>query len=104
MEPAPSPPASSTPPPRHRPPWLTSLVLVLVPAAGLVLAVWMTVAWLNGTTAGLRALLRAAAWAVPSLRANDVEGSLREGFTIGHMVVDEPRWSVDATQLTVTPE
>ena len=104
MEPAPTPPATPAPPPRHRPPWLTSFALVLVPAAALVAAGWLTLAWLNATTAGLRTLLWAAAWGVPSLSASSVEGSLRDGFTIGRLAINEPRWGMDASEVNIRPE
>jgi translocation and assembly module TamB len=100
-QPQPSPPPA---PARHRPPWLTSLLLVLLPAVAIVAAAWLTVAWLSGTAAGLRTLLWAATWAVPSLQASGVSGSLRDGFTLDRLLIDEPRWSVDASHLTVTPE
>jgi translocation and assembly module TamB len=105
MADAQSAPATPPPaPPRRRPPWLTSLTLILVPAAALVAALWLAVAWLNGTAAGLRTLLWAASLAVPSLHASGISGSLDEGFTLERLVIDEPRWSVDATHLTVTAE
>ncbi|MGZ9031615.1 MAG: hypothetical protein ACXW2G_09585, partial [Burkholderiaceae bacterium] len=100
----PQPTTPSTAPARHRPPWLTSLLLVLVPAAAIVAAAWLGVAWLSGTAAGLRTVLWAAAWAVPSLQATGVSGSLRDGFTLDRLVIDEPRWSVDVSNLIVTPE
>lgn len=99
--PAPAPPPGA---PRRRPPWLTSLLAVLVPAAALVAAGWLALGWLTGTTPGLRTLLWAATWGVPSLQATGVSGSLREGFTLERVTVDEPRWSFDASGLTVTPE
>ncbi|HET9025100.1 MAG TPA: translocation/assembly module TamB domain-containing protein [Burkholderiaceae bacterium] len=98
-------PASPPPaPPGHRPPWLTSLVLVLVPATALVITVWLGIAWLSGTSAGLRTLLWGATWAIPSLQASGVSGSLQDGFTLERLVIDEPRWSFDAANVTVTPE
>src|SRR5512137_1072509 len=107
MSMADSPPPPVTPPPapaRHRPPWLTSLLLVLVPAALIVASTWAAAAWLTGTAAGLRAVLWAASWTVPSLQASGVSGSLRDGFTLDRLVIDEPRWSVDLEQFSVTPE
>ena len=99
-DPAARPPA----PPGHRPPWLTSLLLVLLPAAALLMAIWLGIAWLSGTSAGLRTLLWGAAWAIPSLQASGVSGSLQDGFTLERLVIDEPRWSFDAANVTVTPE
>ncbi|MGB2817011.1 MAG: translocation/assembly module TamB domain-containing protein [Burkholderiaceae bacterium] len=90
-------------PARHRPPWLTSLLLVLVPAAVLVAGAGIALVWLGSTSSGLGALLRATAWVVPSLQASGVSGSLRHGFTLDHLVIAEPRWSLDAANVTVTP-
>ena len=94
---------AAPPPSGQRPPWLTSLILVLLPAVALVVVAWWALAWVNGTTAGLRVLLSAAAWAVPSLQATGVSGSLKDGFTLERLVITEPRWSLDAVSLTVTP-
>ena len=77
---------------------------MLVPAALLVLAVWIGAGWLSGTSTGLRTLLWGAAWAIPSLHASGVSGSLKDGFTIERLVVDEPKWSLDAVNVSVTPE
>src|SRR5512137_558480 len=107
MSMASNPPPPVTPPPApacHRPPWLTSLLLVLVPAAVIVAGAWATAAWLTGTATGLRAVLWAASWTVPSLQATGVYGSLRGGLTLERLVLDEPRWSVDLEQFSVTPE
>jgi len=101
----PPPPAAPAPaPPRRRPPWLTSIVVVLVPAAAVLAAIGLLAVWLGTTTPGLRALLWAGTWAVPSLQATGADGSLREGFTLERIAVDEPGFAVMATNLVVTPE
>jgi translocation and assembly module TamB len=104
MADTPPPPAARPPaPPRRRPPWLTSLVVVLVPAAAVVAAIALLVVWLGTTAPGLRALLWAATWAVPSLRATGVDGSLHDGFTLERIAVDEPGFALVATTVVVKP-
>ncbi len=107
MDRAPPPAAPSAPPPgpdRRRAPWLSSIALVLMPAAILVALLWGVVVWLNGTTAGLRTLLVAATWALPSLQAAGAEGSLKDGFTLERLDIDEPGWSLAATNVRVKAE
>ena len=104
MADTPPPPAAPPPaPPRRRPPWLTSIVVVVVPAAAVVAAIGLLVAWLGTTAPGLRALLWAGTWAVPSLQATGVRGSLHEGFTLERIAVDEPGFALAATSVVVNP-
>lgn len=94
---------SSGSPARRRPPWVTSVLLVFVPALVLVALVWTGANWLTGTSGGLRALLTMARWVVPSLSVSGVEGSLQGGFTIERLAIDEPRWSLEAKRVELTP-
>ena len=99
------PPPAARPPstPRRRPPWLTSIVVVLVPAAAVVAAIGLLAVWLGTTAPGLRALLWAGSWAVPSLQVTGVRGSLYEGFTLERLAVDEPGFALVATSVVVNP-
>ena len=75
----------------------------MLPALAVLVLAWSAAGWLTGTTLGLRTLLAAASWAVPSLTTGGVSGSLDEGFTLERMTIDEPGWSVTATQVVVVP-
>ena len=99
------PPPAARPPstPHRRPPWLTSIVVVLVPAAAVVAAIGLLAVWLGTTAPGLRALLWAGTWAVPTLQATGVRGSLYEGFTLERLAVDEPGFALVATNVVVNP-
>jgi len=99
------PPSAARPPatPHRRPPWLTSIAVVLVPAAAVVAAIGLLAVWLGTTAPGLRALLWAGTWAVPSLHATGVRGSLHDGFTFERIVVDEPGFALEATDVVVNP-
>jgi translocation and assembly module TamB len=100
----PPPPAASPPAaPHRRPPWLTSILVVLVPAAAAVTAVGLLAVWLGTTASGLRALLWAGTWAVPTLQATGVRGSLHDGFTLERLEVDEPGFALVATNVVVNP-
>jgi translocation and assembly module TamB len=104
MADSPPPPAARPPStPHRRPPWLTSIVVVLVPAAAIVAVTGLLAFWLGTTAPGLRALLWAGAWAVPSLQATGVRGSLVEGFTLERIMVDEPGFALVATDVVVNP-
>ncbi len=43
------------------------------------------------------------AWAVPSLQATGVRGSLHDGFTLERLAVDEPGFALVATNVVVNP-
>lgn len=102
--PAPAPQGKTPPPaPRRRPPWLGSLTLVLIPAALLVAALAGAVWWMSSTSNGLRTLLWSARWVVPSLSAEGVTGSVRSGFAIERLTIDEARWTMTATGVTLVP-
>ena len=88
----------------RRPPWLRSVLLVVVPALLLVGFLAAGSGWLIGTSAGLRVLLTVASWAMPSLSTRGVEGTLTGGFTIERLRLDEPRWALEAMQVVVTPQ
>jgi hypothetical protein len=105
MADTPPPPAAEPPaPPRRRAPWLASIAVVVVPAAALVAAIGLLIVWLGTTTTGLRTLLWAGTWAVPSLQATGVKGSLHGGFALETLAVDEPGLALAAAKVTVTPE
>lgn len=87
-----------------RTPWLSSLAMVLLPAALLLAALAGTGWWLASTTSGLRAVAAlVGAVLPPTVRAQGLQGSLREGFSAESIAIEAGDWSVRLTGFAVAP-
>jgi translocation and assembly module TamB len=101
-QPSPAEPDSTKRSPRT--PWLSSLAMVLVPAALLLVAIAGTGWWLASTTSGLRTVVALAGALLPqTIRTQDLQGSLREGFSAESIAIEASDWSVRVSGFAVEP-
>ena len=99
-----TPPPAPDPRPRARPPWFTTLLLVLGPAALASALVASTGWWVWTTTAGLRAVGLVVNAFVPGVTIAGIDGSLRDGFRVASVAVRRADVAVVIDDVAVEPQ
>ena len=88
---------------RRFPRWAVIVSGIFVGALLITVAAAAAIWWMYTTSSGLQFVVLLNSRLNTSMVVRDVSGSLRDGFTAGHLSINGPTWSMQAAEIAVEP-